>query len=392
MEEMYEVLRFIEHGAHCRQSMDCVDGTILIYYLRDHPEIQKQMLFEWFRQIGTSLDQFRRCRKGQSYRYLNPYSLVVSEEERLLLLNLESPENEFAMKKMQQRAVREHFVKPVFSMGAGGHQAADLFGFGKTIQFMLAYTSVVPGLTRREEIRLSRVIDRCTGKRGKRYEEVRQAVRELPEVRTPVLTGRKLRRAGMGAAALLVAGFGLYAAADHAEKGTAGEVRQVQSGRKQEEISDGDRPRKSAGEQEGETSPYDMQVSDTQAEECAEEAGSILESFLLVNTEEGNQAALLFGRELELKTLRCLAAVYEREEMTEEAVQACARLIEIEDRKEMIETAGLKKMQLEAAEGQYGKAVLTGEEVLRRLGESEQVAQLTEEYRQRKEEDAYGEE
>ena len=196
----------------------------------------------------------------------------------------------------------------------------------------------------------------------------------------------------MGAAALLVAGFGLYAAADHAEKGTAGEVRQVQSGRKQEEISDGDRPGKSAGEQEGETSPYDMQVSDTQAEECAEEAGSILESFLLVNTEEGNQAALLFGRELELKILRCLAAVYEREEMTEEAVHACARLIEIEDRKEMIETAGLKKMQLEAAEGQYGKAVLTGEEVLRRLGESEQVAQLTEEYRQRKEEDAYGEE
>ena len=100
----------------------------------------------------------------------------------------------------------------------------------------------------------------------------------------------------------------------------------------------------------------------------------------------------MFGRELELKILRCLAAVYEREEMTEEAVHACARLIEIEDRKEMIETAGLKKMQLEAAEGQYGKAVLTGEEVLRRLGESEQVAQLTEEYRQRKEEDAYGEE
>lgn len=61
---MYEVLRFIEHGAHCRQSMDCVDGTILIYYLRDHPEIQKQMLFEWFRQIGTSLDQFPALSEG----------------------------------------------------------------------------------------------------------------------------------------------------------------------------------------------------------------------------------------------------------------------------------------------------------------------------------------
>ena len=28
MEEMYEVLRFIEHGTQCRQSMDCVEGII----------------------------------------------------------------------------------------------------------------------------------------------------------------------------------------------------------------------------------------------------------------------------------------------------------------------------------------------------------------------------
>ena len=43
MEEMYEVLRFIEHGAQCRQSMDCVEGTILIYYLRDHPTVEKHI-------------------------------------------------------------------------------------------------------------------------------------------------------------------------------------------------------------------------------------------------------------------------------------------------------------------------------------------------------------
>ena len=162
MEEMYEVLRFIEHGTQCRQSMDCVEGTILIYYLRDHPMVEKRILFEWFRQIGTSLDQFHRCRKGQCYRYLNPYSVVVTGEGVLLLMNLEAPENEFVMKKMQQRAVRVHFLRPAAARRAGQMRAADLFGFGRTMQFMLACTEVVPGLTHWEKARLTRIIGRCT--------------------------------------------------------------------------------------------------------------------------------------------------------------------------------------------------------------------------------------
>ena len=46
MDEMYEVLRFIEHGTQCRQSVDCVEGSLLIYYLRDNPGVHKQMLFD----------------------------------------------------------------------------------------------------------------------------------------------------------------------------------------------------------------------------------------------------------------------------------------------------------------------------------------------------------
>ena len=69
--------------------------------------------------------------------------------------------------------------------------------------------------------------------------------------------------------------------------------------------------------------------------------------------------------------------------MTEEAIQACGRLVEIEEQQERIESAGVKKMQLEAGQGQYAKAVLTGETVLRKLGTSQQIEQLMEEYRQK---------
>ena len=196
---MYEVLRFIEHGTQCRQSVDCVEGSLLIYYLRDNPGVHKQMLFEWFRQISMNLDQYHRCRKGQNYRFLNPYSLVVTEEGKLLLLNLDAQENEFVMKKMQQRALRTHFVKPVFSGGSAEIRQADLFAYGKTLQFMLAYSDVAPPLLKREEMRLSRIIDRCIGVRGKQYGDIAQVIRDLPVFREKVLQRKRVWLPGAGA-------------------------------------------------------------------------------------------------------------------------------------------------------------------------------------------------
>ena len=99
---MYEVLKFIEHGTQCRQSMDCEKGDLLIYYLRENRQMEKETLFEWFRQIGISADQFHRCRGGRRYRYLNPCSIVVAEDGRVYLLDLEAPENESVMKKMPE--------------------------------------------------------------------------------------------------------------------------------------------------------------------------------------------------------------------------------------------------------------------------------------------------
>ena len=57
MEEMYEVLRFIEHGAHCRQSMDCVRGTLLAEFLNRNQQAEKAMLFRRIRELCLCLDQ-----------------------------------------------------------------------------------------------------------------------------------------------------------------------------------------------------------------------------------------------------------------------------------------------------------------------------------------------
>ena len=83
MKEMYEVLKFIEHGLRCRQSMDCVQGTILLSYLKENPRIDKTVLIDWFRELAVSVDQYHRSHGRQNYRYLNPCSVIVSEDGRL---------------------------------------------------------------------------------------------------------------------------------------------------------------------------------------------------------------------------------------------------------------------------------------------------------------------
>ena len=94
MEKMYEVLRFVEKGTECQSGIDCLQGELLIYYLRDNTQLDKAVLFEWFRQIAGEIRKYQQSRRGQNYRCLTPYSIVVTEEGELLLLNPDAQENE----------------------------------------------------------------------------------------------------------------------------------------------------------------------------------------------------------------------------------------------------------------------------------------------------------
>ncbi len=386
MEEMYEVLKFIEHGAQCRQSMDCERGDLLIFYLRDNPQQKKEVLFDWFRQISISLDQFHRCRKGQRYRYLNPYSIVVGEDGKVYLLDLEAPENETVIKKMQNRAVRKHFVKRAGRTESGTEGDVDLFGYGRTIQFVLAYTEAVPGLSRREEKRMVRVIERCTEFCRKRYSDIRQVTGDIP------VTGKCRpfpRLPGWKKKVILTAGcLGVLAALTAVLPEIAGSKAAEKMHSAEEYVTEEENPGNKTAEAERQISAFseynenlisDERITD---EEYIAAAGRILKTYLLQNTVEGNEQTLLLGRELELDVVRSLAAAYERQEMTEEAILAYGRLLEIEEGTGRIEEAAEKKMKLEAGQGQYAQAVLTGENALKKAENSESLFNLTEKYRQ----------
>ena len=66
------------------------------------------------------------------------------------------------------------------------------------------------------------------------------------------------------------------------------------------------------------------------------------------------------------------------------------RLVEIEENREQIATAGIRKMKLEAGKEQYSIALLTGKRVLERTGTEPEVEKLMQEYELRIQEQESG--
>ncbi|CUX23404.1 hypothetical protein BN3456_00665 [Clostridium sp. C105KSO13] len=178
----YEVLKFMEYDGKSRVVMDCVRGRLLVHRLDDRQGITKEIVFNWFNLLADELEKYHRCKKEQCYRYINPYSVLVTEEEKILLLDLSAGSNGFVLKNMQRPAMREHFVKPIIHIRESTKTSLDFYGFGKTIQFILARTESYILLSKMEEYILSGVIKKCLGENSrKKFDSLKQVKKELPK-------------------------------------------------------------------------------------------------------------------------------------------------------------------------------------------------------------------
>ena len=325
--------------------MDCVQGTILLNYLKENPQIERGMLISWFRELAVSVDQYHRSHGRQNYRYLNPCSVIVSEEGTLFLLDMEARDNEPVMKRMQKRAVRNHFVKPIYEIGTAGNNDADLFAYGRTIQFILAYSEVYPELSRWDENRLSRVIGRCTGESRRKYADLQQVLKDLPAVPKHKASAHGLNGNGHAKVRKTIvlagaaAGLTVCVVTGAGERGTS-ETTGIRTGVAQESMPE-------------ETSV----LKETNVE--------------YINEEYVQRAAEKTGMAAEI-----LAESLEKQRIAEEMILAYGRVMELEEDSEKIKEAGIKKMELEMKQGDYEQALETAKVVAEKTGSSEELSVL----------------
>lgn len=379
--------------------MDYIPGELLIYRLKRCPDMEKTCLLSWTRQLLHQLEQYQLCKGGQNYRYVNPYSVLVTKEEKLLLLDLEAKSNEFVLLNMQKRAMRKHFMRPASSPLENGTISPDLYGYAKTIQFLLANTHASPSLTKREETRLEKIIDKCLCENSKKqYENFKQIQKDLPSPHGTHFTEGK-KRGLLGAAAVI---FLLISAVSYLKiQKLTDEKQQLQEltghyGQKQSELTetgnseteggDGSSPKQpedSGMEEDGEaeednlyeeTDSWNNPDGPRDKMEYLTEETEALHAYLLRNTAKDNQEIIEQGEILKRELFRYLAAAYDREDRKEEALEAYQALCETEIQDELLESAYLRRITLEA-EQHPESALQTGKEALERLPDSLPVAE-----------------
>ena len=174
----YDVLRIVVHSNRCYMSTDYIVGKQLIVWLKYHSRIEKECLFGWIHELIENLEHFHQCRGNPCYQYVNPYSIIVGEDSKLYLLDLGSKAQDELLHLMQRRYVRENFLSADNQYYQKVSVQEDIYGFGKTVQYLLSTTDVEPPLRKIEELRLKNMISRCINRNSKKCYQTIQEVSE----------------------------------------------------------------------------------------------------------------------------------------------------------------------------------------------------------------------
>ena len=375
--EFYEVIKFIEHGSKCRLTMDYVEGELLINRIQQGEIQEKQEMLRWFLALAEQLEQYHRCSKAKCYYYLNPYSVLITNEGKLMLLDLGAESNGFVLKNLQKRSMRQHFIKSELHSWEDPKLSKDLYGLGKTIQFVLAHAKVEPKLSVQEESRFVKVISKCLGENPKKhYENLKQIQKELPQCKKENeknIPNSRIRKMLMAAAIVLVIVFlgkvVLPSVPDASNAPVAGVVSEPV-----DELLTLEGPSETESSSESEINlESEMILESEMGLKSEKELVLEEESPLLVNSSHANRDVFVIMEslvndwddnvdannllerkekreiceQLELKIVRYLATLYEEEYKMSEAIWAYQRLSQLETEEERLVFVNQKKEALE---------------------------------------------
>ncbi len=196
----YDILKLVENQGRCYVSSDCMPGILLASCLKYRPSLPRDRLLAWMRQILEELEKFHRCRGNPCYQYVNPYSMIAGEDGRIHLLDLSAAGQQELRKKLMRRSIRESFLMPDNQYCQRESLADDIYGIGRTFQYMLAAVETEPPIQGRTKRKLRKIIFRCLSqtpdqeKRGrfrKQYHSVQEISEQFPKDRQETKKTRK---------------------------------------------------------------------------------------------------------------------------------------------------------------------------------------------------------
>lgn len=157
----YEVMKFVEEGNRCYKGSDCVQGQLLVNYVQTNPYMEKGQAFLWIAGLIKQLEQYQRCKGEEPYQYVNPYMLVIDVEKQIRLIDAQATSNASLLEIAHTKVIREHFLPEHIYDYTASDICTDIYGIGKSIQYLFSMTLLDPVLTRWEEYLFQKIIRNC---------------------------------------------------------------------------------------------------------------------------------------------------------------------------------------------------------------------------------------
>lgn len=157
----YAVLRFVEQSGYCYMVHDLVQGHSIMEYAKEEVKLEKNAVSRILNSLTEQMEQFYKCEEQEAYGFVNPYALIVTEEGEVRLLDTEAEENRELLMKMRKKKVRVLFVSPEYVLSQKKRREDDLYGFGKSVQFVMDKCCARAAVSWREEKVLQKLYARC---------------------------------------------------------------------------------------------------------------------------------------------------------------------------------------------------------------------------------------
>lgn len=184
MEKSYEIIRFIQKAEDFHIIMDSVVGRTLNEYITQGNEIEKDRMLYWIIQIAKELSYVERTTCLSEYRYVLPFCILIRQNQEIALLNLKSKANQRRLEKVMSNPSISQFFPEDGSF-------ADIYSFGKTVQYIFACAELYPKLSRIEERKIKKIISKCLTKDSKKsyqsFEDILIDLSNLKKKRFPIL-------------------------------------------------------------------------------------------------------------------------------------------------------------------------------------------------------------
>lgn len=168
MEEVrgYHVLKFTPSKYDCGLKKDYVNGILLAELANQQGSIEKEKFLHLIKQLAEQLSDCWKQNKAFGYGFVTPWSAVLTEHGQVLLLDMEEEHGEIK-KFIQKRQIHSLFAPNFVPQSKEQRKREDLYGMGKTWQYLFAHVDIEPALTTFETRYFQKKIQICTNVQSK---------------------------------------------------------------------------------------------------------------------------------------------------------------------------------------------------------------------------------